>query len=124
MSLDRVQGAMGFVVAKQAACPDGTSVRFDLSGPGDDARSFTVAVAGGRGSQREGMEDDPSDQGAGQARDGATPATVRISLSALDFVRLGCGRASAEQVKAAGGIGMEGDAAIGMRVLDNMNFMF
>jgi uncharacterized protein (TIGR03083 family) len=111
MSLDRVQGAMGFVVAKQAACPDGTSVRFDLSGPGDDARSFTVTVVGGRGSQPEGMDDDTSD-------------TVRISLSALDFVRLGCGRASAEQVEAAGGIGLGGDAAIGMRVLSNMNFMF
>ncbi len=107
VSLDRVQGAMGFVVAKQAGCPDGTSVRFSVSGPGADARSFTVAVEGGRGVV--------SDQGT---------ATVRISLSALDFVRLGCGRATAEQVEAAGGIGMEGDAVTGRSVLGHMNFMF
>ena len=98
MSIDRVQGAMGFVVAKQAACPDGTSVRFDLSGPGGDARTFSVAVAGGRGVQPE--------QGSPEAR-GAGAPTVCISLSALDFVRLGCGRATAEQVEAAAGIGLE-----------------
>jgi uncharacterized protein (TIGR03083 family) len=123
MALDRIQGAMGFVVAKQARCPDGTSVRFELRGPGGDARSFTVAVSGGRGSQLE-RADDPSAHGAGRVPDGPETATVRIALSALDFVRLGCGRARADQVEAAGGIGLEGDAAVGMSVLDNMNFMF
>jgi uncharacterized protein (TIGR03083 family) len=108
LSLDRVQGAMGFVVAKQARCADGTSVRFDVSGTAADARSFTVAVDGGRGVlSEEGLS-----------------ATACISLSALDFVRLGCGRATADQMEAAGGVGLEGDAAIGMRVLSSMNFMF
>jgi uncharacterized protein (TIGR03083 family) len=121
MSLDRVQGAMGFVVAKQAGCPDGTSVRFDLSGTGADARSFTVTVVGGRGV----LSEHGSPVGGAEAvHDGSGTASVRIEVSALDFLRLGCGRATAEQVEAAGGIGLEGAAATGTKVLDHMNFMF
>ena len=50
--------------------------------------------------------------------------TVTLSFSSIDFVRLGCGRATAAQVEAAGGIGMEGDAQVGQAVLGAMNFMF
>jgi uncharacterized protein (TIGR03083 family) len=107
LSLDRVQSAMPFVVGKQAGCPDGTVVRFDVSGPGDDARTITIAVADGR---------------AKPVGDDVAP-TVVLSLSSIDFVRLGCGRATAEQVEAAGGIGVAGDAATGRRVLSAMNFM-
>ena len=108
LSLDRVQGAMPFVVGKQAGCAEGTAVRFDVAGPGGDARSFTVAVDGGR-ARPVGDEVDP---------------TVVLSLSSIDFVRLGCGRAAAEQVEAAGGVGLRGDAAVGRAVLGAMNFMF
>jgi len=108
LSLDRVQGAMPFVVGKQAGCAEGTAVRFDVAGPGGDARSFTVAVDGGR-ARPVGDEVDP---------------TVVLSLSSIDFVRLGCGRAAAEQVEAAGRVGLRGDAAVGRAVLDAMNFMF
>jgi uncharacterized protein (TIGR03083 family) len=124
LAIDRVQGAMGFVVAKQAACPDGTTVRFDVSGPGDDARSFTVAVADGRGSQLEQVEKADEKPAEERGVREAGTATVRIELSALDFVRLGCGRASADQVEAAGGVSLEGDAAIGRRVLGSMNITF
>ena len=108
LSLNRVQGAMPFVVGKQAGCAEGTAVRFDVAGPGSDARSFTVIVEGGR-ARRVGNDLDP---------------TVTLLLSSIDFVRLGCGRATAEQVEAAGGIGLEGDAAVGRTVLGAMNFMF
>ncbi len=108
LSLGRVQGAMPFVVGKQAGCADGTAVRFDVAGPGDDARAFTVAVEGGR-ARPAGDEVDP---------------TVTLSLSSIDFVRLGCGRATAEQVEAAGGVGLQGDAVVGRTVLRAMNFMF
>jgi len=107
LSLDRVQGAMPFVVGKQAGCVDGTVVRFDVSGPGDDARAFTVAVEGGR---------------AREVGDDVAPTTT-LSLSSLDFVRLGCGRATAAQVEAAGGVALSGDAAAGRSVLGAMNFM-
>ena len=107
MALDHTQGVMPFVVGKKAACPDGTAVRFDVSGPGDDARAFTIGVADGR---------------AKPVGDDVEP-TVVLSLSSIDFVRLACGRATAEQVEAAGGIGVAGDAATGRRVLAAMNFM-
>jgi uncharacterized protein (TIGR03083 family) len=108
ISLDRVQGAMPFVVGKKAGCTDGTAVRFDVAGPSHDARAFTVAVEAGR---------------ARPAGD-EVPPTVTLSLSSIDFVRLGCGRATAAQVEAAGGVGVEGDAQVGQAVLDAMNFMF
>ena len=38
LALDRVQGAMPFVVGKQAGCPDGTAVRFEVVGPGATTR--------------------------------------------------------------------------------------
>jgi uncharacterized protein (TIGR03083 family) len=107
ISLGRVEGAMPFVVGKKAACADGTAVRFEITGPGDDARSFTVAVEGAR---------------ARPVEEDVTP-TVVLSLSGLDFLRLGCGRATAAQVEAAGGIAMEGDGAVGRQVLAAMNFM-
>ncbi len=84
---------MPFVVGKKAGCADGTAVRFDISGPGDEPGAFTVAVEGT----------------GGRARPATTsPPTVTLSLSSLDFLRLGCGRATAEEVEAAGGIGNGG----------------
>jgi len=109
ISLGRVQGARPFVVGKKAACADGTAVRFEIAGPGDDARAFTVAVEGTR---------------ARVVDDDVMP-TVALSLSSLDFLRLACGRATAAQVEAAaGGIVTQGDAAVGRQVLGAMNFMF
>jgi uncharacterized protein (TIGR03083 family) len=111
LSLTRVQDAMPFVVGKKATCPDGTVVRFDVAGEGGDARVVTIAVAGGRA--RPVAEDE----------DGAAPA-VTLSLSALDFVRLGCGRATGQQVERVGALAISGDDALGHRILDAMNFMF
>ena len=109
LSLDRVQGAMPFVVGKQAGCAEGTAVRFDVAGPGERRRARS-----------------PSPSRVGGPGRWATRWTRRstLSLSSIDFVRLGCGRATAEQVEAAGGIGLEGDAAVGRTVLGAMNFMF
>ena len=107
ISLDRVQGAMPFVVGKKAGCAEGTAVRFDVAGPGRDARAFTIAVEGGR---------------ARPVGDEVAP-TVTLALSSIDFVRLGCGRATAAQVEAAGGVGVQGDPRLGQSVLGAMNFM-
>jgi uncharacterized protein (TIGR03083 family) len=108
ISLGRIQDAMPFVVGKKAGCAEGTAVRFDVSGPGDDARAFTVAVEAGR---------------ARPVTDDVTP-TVTISFSSLDFMRLGCGRATAAQVATVGGVGIVGDEQVGLSVLGAMNFMF
>jgi uncharacterized protein (TIGR03083 family) len=109
IGIDRVESAMGFVVGKRAAAPEGAVVRFDVEGPGEDARHFSVAVTDGRAK----LTGDLS----------ATP-TVSLTMSSIDFVRLGCGRATGEQVRTAGGIGVEGDSALGEKILGHMNFMF
>ena len=108
VALDRMVGAMPFVVGKKAGCADGTAVRFDVDGPGDDARAFTVAVESGR---------------AKPVGDDVTPSAT-LAMASTDFVRLCCGRATTEQVEAAGGVRVEGDAAVARSVLTNMNFMF
>jgi putative sterol carrier protein len=99
---------MPFVVGKRAGCAEGTAVRFDVAGPGDDARAFTIAVEGGR---------------ARPVGDGVAP-DVTLSLSSIDFARLGCGRGTAAQVEAAGGVAVEGDSVVARSVLGAMNFMF
>jgi uncharacterized protein (TIGR03083 family) len=108
ISLGRIQDAMPFVVGKKAGCAEGTAVRFDVSGPGDDARAFTIAVEAGR---------------ARPVSDEVAPM-VTLSFSSIDFTRLGCGRATAAQVEAAGGINIVGDQQVGLSVLGAMNFMF
>ena len=50
--------------------------------------------------------------------------TVILSLSGIDFVRLGCGRATSEPLVAAGAVALEGDTTTGRSVLAAMNFMF
>ncbi len=87
MALTRVQDAMPFVVGKKAACADGTTVRFDVAGSGDDARTFTIAVGGKAESQAD--------------RRRRSVPTVALSFSSLDFMRLGCGRTTAAQLTGA-----------------------
>jgi uncharacterized protein (TIGR03083 family) len=110
--IGQVQGALGMIVGKRVSPPEGTVVRFDLDGDGGDARTITIAVEDGRAKlvpMSQTVHPEP---------------TVRIGLSSIDFVRLGCGRASAAAIAAAGGVEVEGDADLGQRVLQNMNFMF
>jgi uncharacterized protein (TIGR03083 family) len=107
ISLDHVQRAMPFVVGKKAGCADGTAVRFDVAGPGSDARVFTIAVEGGR---------------ARAVGDEVAP-TVTLSLSSIDFMRLGCGRIMSSQVD-GDAVTVDGDPVVGGSVLGAMNFMF
>jgi hypothetical protein len=83
-------------------------VRFKVSGDPGDARIVTLAIEGKRANP---VGDD-------------TEATVTLSMSAVDFVRLGCGRATPAAVGEEGGLSVEGDGALGQKILDNMNFMF
>jgi uncharacterized protein (TIGR03083 family) len=96
IGLQRVQSAMPFVVGKKAAAPEGAVVRFTVTGPGDDARQFDIGVEGGR---------------ARQLVAGAEP-TVKLTMSSIDFARLGCGRATGDGLEAAGMIGLTGDSAL------------
>jgi uncharacterized protein (TIGR03083 family) len=112
LSLGRVQSAMGFVVGKKAAAPEGSVVCFDVTGAPGDARRFALGITGGR---------------AGEVADEARAAAgvgVTLTLDAVDFTQLGCGRVTAAELEAAGRIGVAGDADLGERVLNSMNFMF
>ncbi len=117
VAVGQVEAAMGFVVGKKAAAPEGSVVRFSVGGPAQDARRITLAVQGGRAR--------PVPEGPSAATPTApTAPTVTLALSSLDFVRLGCGRVTAGEVEAAGGVEVEGDAALGKKILEAMNFMF
>ena len=48
---------------------------------------------------------------------------MTLSLSSIDFMRLGCGRATSSQV-ANYAVTVDGDVVVGGSVLGAMNFMF
>ncbi len=108
IALDQVQSAMGFVVGKKAAPPEGSVVRFSVTGPPGDARRFALGVRGGR---------------AGPVAEDVAP-TVDLTLTSIDFMRLGCGRVTAEEVESAGGVGVAGDSALAQLILTSMSFTF
>jgi uncharacterized protein (TIGR03083 family) len=97
----RHAGAMGFVVGKKAGAPDGTTVVFDVTGFGE-----IPIVVEGRARQLDAVPEDP---------------TVRLSMDLETFNRLCCGRGDPKAVGRA--VRIEGDAELGARVVQNMNFM-
>lgn len=99
LSVDQISTALGFIVGKKAAAPDGSSVTFELG-----ARSLHVIVDG-----RASVVDDPP----------GTP-TVRIHLPLGTFTRLAGGRL--DPATAASSIDYEGDAALGERIVNNLAF--
>jgi len=104
LAFDRLVSAMPFVVAKQAAAPDGSSVRFELGGtPG---RRIEVVVRAGRAT----------------AEAVARP-TVVLRMDAEIFWRLACGRVDGDAARTAGLVGIEGDEALGRTVVRSMAFM-
>jgi uncharacterized protein (TIGR03083 family) len=104
VTMERVRGAMGYVVGRRVGAPDGTSVAFvDRS----TARPIlSVGIRDGRGVV---LTDDPAEP------------SVRLSLSEETFWRLGCGRI--DPLDAHAQVEMEGDTVLGRAVLENMNFM-
>ena len=50
------------------------------------------------------------------------PPTTRLRFGPLEFVRLGCGRESAERALSEGA-SLEGDVPLGRAILDAMNIM-
>ncbi len=106
MSLDRVAGAMGYVIGRKVSPPDGTTVVFEVTGP--LPRTVAVEMREGRGEEPADLPDIPS---------------ARITLDAESFWRLGCGRIAAEPTLNAGSVALVGDAALGRRVLGAMDFL-
>lgn len=106
-ALDRIVASMGFVVGKRVGPPDGTTIHFGVSGP--LARTFTVAVAGGRARLVDELADAP---------------TATIAMDGETFVRLTCGRVEPAAALDAGAVHLGGDVELGRRVVEELNFLF
>lgn len=98
-ALDEVTRALGYIVGKRAAAPDGSTVLIELTGPVH--RRLAVAVDGR----------------ARLVAELAGPPTATLRLSSPLFVRL-CGGRTREHV----GAELDGDLALAQRIVDNLAF--
>ena len=105
--LGMVTASMSFVVGKKVGPPEGSVVVFSLSGP--LARDVAVGIVDGRGRLLDAAPTDP---------------TVTLRMSTETYARLGCGRLDPAVTAANGDVSFEGDAALGQRVVDQMNYLF
>jgi uncharacterized protein (TIGR03083 family) len=104
-SLARFEPAMAFVVGKKAGAPDGASVRFELGGGA--GRRIDVVVREGRA----------------VLADAPDPPTVTLRLEAETWWCLALGRRDGPTARAAGDVAIEGDTALGARIIDELSFM-
>lgn len=104
-ALGRIRMALGFVVGKQAAAPQGSTVVFELTGP--IAATIPIAV---EGRARE-LDEAPADP------------TVRITTDFETFSAVGCGRWDPSRTLDDGLVRVDGDEALGRRIVESMNFM-
>jgi uncharacterized protein (TIGR03083 family) len=102
VSLDEMATAMGFVVGKKAAAPDGSSVTFGLTGPA--ARQIHVRVEG-RAAVVASLD---------------APATATLTMPVVSFSRVAGGRNDAPEH--AQRCEISGDAELGQRVLANLSY--
>jgi uncharacterized protein (TIGR03083 family) len=104
VSLDEISAVMGYVVGKQAAFPEGSSVRFNLKGP----LSHTLDI----------MVTDRArvvDQLAGQP-------TVTLTLPGATFCRLVGGRRRWDHPFVRPAVVVDGDDDLAQQLLENLAF--
>jgi uncharacterized protein (TIGR03083 family) len=101
-AVDEIARALGYIVGKRAAAPEGSSVTFELTGP--LTRSLHVLVEG-----RARMVDGLSE-----------PAGVILTMGSDLFTRLACGRL--EPGVALGEVQISGDHELGRRIVDSLAF--
>jgi uncharacterized protein (TIGR03083 family) len=102
VSIDEVVRALGFIIGKQAAVPDGSTVTIDLIGPVH--RTLHVAV-NGRAEVVSELD---------------RPATTTLHLPSTVFARLAGGRADA--LSGLDAVDFAGDLELGRRVVENLAF--
>ena len=106
-ALDTCASSMPYVVGKRVAPPDGTTICFEVTGV--LGRRVSVKMSGGRA--------EPAQVSGSEVPDS------RLSMDQETFWRLGFGRVDAAQVLSGGQVRIEGDVALGQRVLESMAFM-
>lgn len=99
---------MPFVVGKRVAPGDGTTVVFAVAGV--LGRKVHVKVEGGRASL---CESDPD-----------VEPSVTLKMDQQTFWRLCFGRVPPSRVIATGEVQIDGDVALGHKVVESMAFMF
>ena len=105
-SLQRCLSAMPFVVGKKAGAHEGSTVVFDVTG--ETSGTLVVAVREGRAKPTSEVPDNP---------------TVRLTMNVEAFTRLGCGRWSPREAIDNGDVRIDGDRALGERIVEQLNFM-
>lgn len=103
MSLDEVEGSIGYIVGKKIGLPEGRSIAFEVTGA--TPRRIMVKVDG-RAARVTELPD----------------PTVTVTADTLTFMQLACGRIDPEQAIAAGRISWTGDAEWGARAARNLAF--
>jgi uncharacterized protein (TIGR03083 family) len=98
--------AMGYIVGKKAGTPAGSSVVFDIVG----TPKITTAVVVPPEGRAQVVDEIP-----------ASP-TTHITLDRRTYTRLAGGRWTGADARAKGEVNVEGDEALGNRIVDNMAF--
>jgi uncharacterized protein (TIGR03083 family) len=106
VALNRLTSSLGFVVGRRVGPPDGTTVAVELLGP--DPRHFALAM---------------QDRRANMVAEVPEAPTVAIRMPAEHFVRLACGRETAEDALGSGAATIAGDEDLGRQVVSSMNIM-
>jgi uncharacterized protein (TIGR03083 family) len=105
MAMGRMVGSLPYVVGKKVAPPDGTTVVLDLSAPLAGRHGVVVE---GRARVLDELPAQPS---------------VRIVTVGETFARLSCGRVD-PAVALGGAVSIDGDEALGRRVVEALNILF
>jgi uncharacterized protein (TIGR03083 family) len=101
----RILASLPFVIGKKVAPPEGSTVVFELSAP---LASRAAIRMEGRARR---LDEVPA------------TATVTIRTDGERLTRLACGRGDPAAVVASGAVTFEGDAALGRRVVESLNFL-
>ncbi|MCH8282577.1 MAG: maleylpyruvate isomerase family mycothiol-dependent enzyme [Chloroflexi bacterium] len=105
-AMGRMAMAMPYVIGRKVQPADGTEVVFDVTGAA--GRVLAVAMEGTRAKYLESPPDSPA---------------VRLGMDVETFACLTCGRWSPDEAMGSGKVAIDGDRALGERILGQMNIM-